>query len=380
MEQKVYITKTASFFPNSPIGNDEMEDYLGLIGGKKSRVRSIILRQNGIKTRYYALDKSQRITHSNAEMAALSIKKLMPSEAERKCVQVLCCGTSTPDQMLPSQASMVHGAAFNHPMEIYSLSGVCMTSIAALKTAYMSILSGNSQNAICSNSELVSPVLLSKFFEEEFHSLKAIEETPVIAFNKDFLRFMLSDGAACCFLQNQIGSGLNLEINWIETISYANQHPACMYMWGDYDETGAFKSWKEFDSKDILDKSVWCIKQDVRLLNEVVIRRFVDAIEMALTKNQLDAASVDYIIPHISSMYFYHLLANELESRGIDLPTEKWFTNLTTVGNVGSVAIFAGLDELVHSGKLRNDNKILLLVPESGRFTYGVVLLTVKST
>ena len=76
MVQKVYITKTASFFPNLPVGNDEMEDYLGYIGGKKSRVKSIILRQNGIKTRFYALDKEQHITHSNAEMAALSIKKL----------------------------------------------------------------------------------------------------------------------------------------------------------------------------------------------------------------------------------------------------------------------------------------------------------------
>ncbi|KWW24001.1 MAG: 3-oxoacyl-(Acyl-carrier-protein) synthase III, partial [bacterium F082] len=40
MVQKVYITKTASFFPNLPVGNDEMEDYLGYIGGKKSRVKS----------------------------------------------------------------------------------------------------------------------------------------------------------------------------------------------------------------------------------------------------------------------------------------------------------------------------------------------------
>lgn len=86
MEQKVFITKTASFFPNMPVGNDEMEDYLGLIGGKKSRVRSVILRQNGIKSRYYALDKEQNITHSNAEMAALSIKKMLPDEKQRAMV------------------------------------------------------------------------------------------------------------------------------------------------------------------------------------------------------------------------------------------------------------------------------------------------------
>lgn len=57
MEQKVFITKTASYFPNEPAGNEEMEDYLGLIGGKPSRVKNIILRQNGIKRRFYALNK-----------------------------------------------------------------------------------------------------------------------------------------------------------------------------------------------------------------------------------------------------------------------------------------------------------------------------------
>ena len=58
--------------------------------------------------------------------------------------------------------------------------------------------------------------------------------------------------------------------------------------------------------------------------------------------------------------------------------TDKWFTNLTTVGNVGSVAIFAALDELVRTKELNDGDKILLLVPESGRFSYGVVLLTVN--
>lgn len=75
MEREVFITKIASYFPNSPVENDEMEDFLGLIGGKPSRVRNIILRQNGIKRRYYALNKKQEITHTNAEMAGLAIKK-----------------------------------------------------------------------------------------------------------------------------------------------------------------------------------------------------------------------------------------------------------------------------------------------------------------
>lgn len=77
MKKDVFITGLASFFPNSPVSNDEMEEFLGLISGKHSKVQRIVLKQNGIKRRYYALNKNQEITHTNAEMAMLAIRKLL---------------------------------------------------------------------------------------------------------------------------------------------------------------------------------------------------------------------------------------------------------------------------------------------------------------
>ena len=44
-KRQVYINKVAVFLPNKPISNEEMEAYIGLIGGKPSKVRSIVLRQ-----------------------------------------------------------------------------------------------------------------------------------------------------------------------------------------------------------------------------------------------------------------------------------------------------------------------------------------------
>jgi len=59
---KVYINSIGKHLPNSPVHNDEMEEYLGLIGGKPSRTRERMLKQNGIITRYYALDRDQQST------------------------------------------------------------------------------------------------------------------------------------------------------------------------------------------------------------------------------------------------------------------------------------------------------------------------------
>src|ERR1700743_872991 len=100
---EVYINSTSAYFPNEPVGNDDMEAYLGYINDKPSKSKSIVLRNNGIKTRYYALTKGGKPTHTNAEMTALAVKALFNEEPEKiKDIELLSCGTSSPDQMMPS--------------------------------------------------------------------------------------------------------------------------------------------------------------------------------------------------------------------------------------------------------------------------------------
>lgn len=377
MDRNVYITRTSSFFPNNPVSNDDMEKFIGMVDGKPSRVRPIILRQNGIKTRFYALDENQKITHTNAQLAQCAIEGLFESDVEKKEIQFLSCATSMPDQFMPSHASMVHGAAFEQPMEIASLAGVCMSGLLALKTAWLSVGSGNSDNAVCVASELLSPAMLSHFFNEEMKHLKLIEENPHLAFEKDFLRFMLSDGAAALLLQSKPNGDKNLRIDWIKTYSYANSQPSCMYMWAEKLPNGDLMGWKNFTGKEMSEKSVWSLKQDVRQLNENSMKYFVDAVESALKETGQNCDDITYAIPHLSSMYFYDKLDQEFKRRGIDLPTSKWFTNLTWVGNIGSASPFTALDELIKTKDIKQGDKILLMVPESGRFSCGAALFTV---
>ena len=97
---EAYITKAGKYLPNDPISNDEMENYLGLINDSASKARRIILRNNGITSRYYALDKAGNPTHSNAEMANLAIESLYDDTFTKNDVELLSCGTSTPDLLL----------------------------------------------------------------------------------------------------------------------------------------------------------------------------------------------------------------------------------------------------------------------------------------
>ncbi|HZL11049.1 MAG TPA: StlD/DarB family beta-ketosynthase [Prolixibacteraceae bacterium] len=380
MKATVYITSVSKFLPNSPVYNEDMEQYLGLINSKPSRTKRIVLKQNGIKCRYYALDEDQKITHTNAELAFLSIKKLFPDEIIPGDIDVMACATGNPDQLLPSHASMVHGLMKNRPMELYSASGVCLTCLQALKISYLSVLAGISSKAICSTSELASPTLLSKNYEEEYEHCAKVGKDPYMAFEKDFLRFMLSDGASAVLLSDKKNeNGLSFRIEWIEMTSYANELPTCMFMGAELREDGELISWKEFESQELVNRSVFTVKQDIRLLKPNIIKYWVDHIEQCLDKYQVNPAEINYVIPHVSSMFFYGKLAEEIEARNIELGTQKWFTNLTEIGNIASASIFAGLDDLCQSGCLKVNDKILLLVPESGRFSYGTVLLTVDS-
>ena len=377
MEKAAYINSVSAYLPNSPIANEDMEDYIGKIGGNPSRVRSIVLRQNGIKTRYYGLDKNQNLTHSNAELAKEAVCRLFENGSIPDDLTLLACGTSTPDQLLPSHASMVHGELANYPMEIFSSAGVCLTSLQALKICYSNILAGLHQKAVCVASELTSPALVSKFYDPEYEATHDNpDKDPYMAFEKDFMRFMLSDGAGAVLVQDHPEGICPLKIEWVDMISYANELPTCMFMASELQENGRLKSWKEFSPDEIKERAVLVGKQDIRQLKKYIIKYWVDHIETVLAKHHIKAEEIDYVIPHVSSMFFYEKLNDEIAARNIALTKEKWFTNLTSVGNIGSAAIYVGLEELIRTKEIKQGDKILLLVPESGRFSYGTVLLT----
>lgn len=379
MKREVFITKLARFLPNEPVTNEAMETRLGMIGGKPSKARRIILERNGIKVRHYAIDETGKLTHTNAELTALAIGGLLSPACGPEDVELLCCGTSVPDQILPSHASMVHGCLGWPTLEIMSAAGVCGSGMQAMKYGMMSILGGNSSNAVCAGSELVSPLLLSRNYEDEISNLGRLKENPLLAFEKDFLRWMLSDGAGAALLaaRPNDGGALSLRLDWIDICSYAGKLQPCMYAGLDRIPDGRMVSWKAMAPEEWLTHSVFAIKQDVSLLNEHIVRLATETMCHSLRKHGLKATDIDCFLPHISSEFFRAPLAEEMEKKGVGIPQDKWFTNLARVGNVGSASIYLMLEELSRSGKLDRGMKVLGMVPESGRFSYAFILLTV---
>jgi 3-oxoacyl-[acyl-carrier-protein] synthase-3 len=378
LSRSVYITRLSSFLPNDPVSNDQMEARLGMINNKPSKARAVVLRSNGIKSRHYALDHNSKPTHTNAQLVMEAIHKLLDGFISVHDIQLLGCGTTSPDQLLPSHAAMVHGALGLHPMEILSTTGSCCTGIQAMSYCYLSIMAGNHENAVCTGSEKMSSWMLANKFQDEVDRLKELEANPIIAFEKEFLRWMLSDGAGACLLQAEPNkTGISLKIEWIEQRSYANELPVCMYAGATKDESGQLTAWNDMEPAAWTDQSVFSLKQDTRFLGENIVKYGGKYLLDISKKRKFNVADVTYFLPHLSSEFFGPKIAEELKNIGIEIPKEKWFYNLTRVGNIGSASAFVMLDELFHSGKLKAGDKVLMMIPESARFTYAYILLTV---
>lgn len=373
----VYITALSSFLPNDPVSNEEMEHYLGQVNGQPSRARSIVLRKNGIKQRYYAL-KDGKPTHTNTQLAAIAIKGLFDAQHRMEDVDLLAAGSSSPEQLLPSHAAMVHGELGMQPVEIISASGACVSSMQALKYAWLAVGSGQSRHAVAVGSERVSSWMQASRFQGEADTWQDIDTQPYLAFEKDFLRWMLSDGAGAALLETEPNKeGLSLKIEWVEIKSFANELETCMYAGGTKNEAGEFKGYNDLDTQDWATQSVFAFKQDTRLLGDNIIRKGGDLLEELLAKYQLTEADVDFYLPHMSSEFFKKEIEIRHGKMGFTIPEEKWFYNLPRVGNVGSASVFLMLTELFHSGRLQKGQHILVMVPESARFTYAYMYLTV---
>lgn len=374
MSNEVFLTRTAAFLPLEPVGNDEMETVLGMVGGRPSRARRIVLRNNGIQSRHYVLDPATgEPVMTNAELAARAVRAL----GDIGPVDCLATATSRPDQLMPAHGVMVHGALGWPRLEVVSLAGICLAGAAAFKFAWLAVRAGDAQRAVAVASEIASLALRARNFDAEVeHKVNELDERPEIAFEKDFLRWMLSDGAGAVLLENKPSGPLSLKVLWIELSSAAHELPACMYSGAEKNADDSLTGWQLFSTEECATHSVFTVKQDVKLLNEHVVRATLTAPLLELVKkHNLSGQQIDWFLPHFSSHYFAEAVAAGVAAAGLNIPRENWFTNLTEKGNTGSASPFIMLDELFHSGRIQKGHKLLMFVPESGRFSSGFIFM-----
>src|SRR5690242_15047744 len=119
--------------PGPPVPNNEVEAVLGPVWDQPSRLRDRILRSNGIRTRHYAMDREQRTTHQNSDLAAAACRAcLHDAPIDLADIDMLAVATTQGDLPLPGLASLVQADLRLRPCEILTTHGVCSAGMQAL--------------------------------------------------------------------------------------------------------------------------------------------------------------------------------------------------------------------------------------------------------
>lgn len=378
---QAYITSTGIFLPGQPVDNESIEQKLGYVHGKPSKLKKRILSSNGILTRHYALDDKQRTTHQNRDLAVAAAREcLKASETDDKSIDLLAVASTQGDLPLPGLASLVQAQLAIGPLEILTTHGVCSASMMALKSAFNQLRVSEKKNALVVASEMASR-LLKKSRYEAVNNLR-------IDLESEFLRWMLSDGAGAFLLQDKPRwRGISLRIDWIEIISFASHYDLCMScgtndqsLWSnDVEQTKKTHdfSWQDYASyADAEANGALLIRQNLKLLEDVV-KVGVDGFLKLINDGKINSSEIDHFVCHYSSHHFKGRILDLLKLAGALIPEEKWFTNLYTKGNTGCASMFIALDELFKSGNLKPGQIVFCVVPESGRFANAYMKLTV---
>ncbi|MFN0314135.1 MAG: 3-oxoacyl-[acyl-carrier-protein] synthase III C-terminal domain-containing protein [Burkholderiales bacterium] len=363
-----YLTSTGAFLPGPPIGNEEIEDVLGRIGGKPSRLKAKILKANGIQTRHYAMDRKHRTIFSNETMAVSAASDCMSrSPVPMRSIGLLSCATSQGDLVLPGFGSLVQAGLGIPEVELHTAHGVCSSSVMAVRSAVNSLRLGEHASALVVVSELASRLFKHTRYE-------AAGCAGAVDFNAEFLRWMLSDGAGAWLFERE-PRGRCLRVDWIRSYSHADSLPTCMSV-GRPADTADQRTWQDFRTYAEAEAAgALLIRQDVRLLDQLV-KIGVDGALRLIEEGLLDTQRLGHLLCHYSSHHFRGKIFGMLQMCGAAIAEEKWFTNLYTRGNTGAASILIMLHDFLREGRAKPGDTLLCMVPESGRFNVAYMHMT----
>ncbi len=373
--QDVFITAAGGFLPGEPVSNDDMEEYLGFIHGKASRCGKMILRQNGIQSRHYALDKSGTPNYSNAEMASNAVQQtLNRSRISKANIDFLSAATTQGDMLVPGFASLVHHISGLPPMEIASFQSVCASGMMALKNAFLNVRAGEKRAAISCASEFSSRWFRPGFYEEYLDNSGQTD----LSSDAEFLRWTLSDGAGALLLESDLkdDAELSLKLDWIDLCSYADRFDPCMYAGSSSNDIRQVQAWSSYSSpSEASAQGAIMLKQDFDLLYRMFptwVGHYLSLVE----NGKITPDEVDYFLPHYSAHSLKQRMIKMLQQTGAMIPENKWFNNLAQIGNTGSASIYLMIEELFRSQSLSDGDRILCFVPESGQCIVSFMQLT----
>nr|WP_274610956.1 beta-ketoacyl-ACP synthase III [Rhodovibrio sodomensis] len=247
-------------------------------------------------------------------------------------LDLIIVATATPDETFPATATtiqarlgMTRGAAFD-------VQAVCTGFVYALAVADNFLRLGQARTALVIGAETFSRILDWE------------DRTTCVLFG---------DGAGAVVLQAQETDG-HTPSGVLSTHLYSDgRHHDALYVDGGPSST----------------QSTGQLRMEGREVFRHAVVRMAEAIDAALSANQLGASDVDWLVPHQANMRII-----EATGKRLNLSPERVVTTVDRHANTSAASIPLALFEAVEDGRIQ-EGDLVLLEGMGGGFTWGSALV-----
>src|SRR5260221_3378254 len=310
------LTGTGSALPEKRLTNDDLAKLVDTND-------EWIVQRTGIRERRIAGEGESTATLG----AAAARKALAAAELEAKDLDLVVCGTITPEMAVPSTACFIAASLGLKSTPAFDVSAACSGFIYTLETAANFIKAGQAKNVLVVGAETLSRITDYK------------DRGSCILFG---------DGAGALVLKRgEPDRGL------IYSSLHADGHG-----W----EMLCCKPGSRFPVDEALladRKQYMSIKG--REVYKFAVQRFEELIEDAMRKCELTADSIKLIVPHQVNQ---RIIDSAMHKLG--LPAEKAFVNIDKYGNTSAASIPIALDEARRAGRIDPGDVIVMVAFGAG--------------
>ena len=272
MQRSAYVTGLGVCLPNAPVGNDEIEQVLGLFvvilrrqtpRAPQQRHQIAALRHRSGRRPRHA---QQRRDDRRSRPRRVQVRR---SLARRHRLPRLRHFVRGPAHFQPCQ----HGASGARLSAVRGCrdDGVCCAGVSAFKYGFLNVASGFSDTAVATDASSPRPACARRTSSRGRAASPEDRERPETRFRQRVPALDAVGRSRRLFITAATRrNGPSLRIDWVDLISFASQSDVCMYLGMRKTEAGRFESYRSADDgTELLGGGFLNLAQDVRMLADV---------------------------------------------------------------------------------------------------------------
>jgi len=326
--QRSRIVGTGTYLPERVVTNDDLSKEMGV-----DTSDAWIRERTGIGARRIAAP-----SEATSDMATAASKRALEMAGIRpEELDLIICGTVTPDMPFPAAACFVQAKLGATKAAAFDVSAACAGSLFALSIADQYVRGGMARKVLVLGAELL---------------------TRVTDWSDRSTCVLFGDAAGAMVLVPETRSDRGLLSTHLHT---DGTQTSILNIPGG----GSLKP----TNQDVLDRRDQFIKMNGREVYKTAVRALEACSREALERNGYRPHDVDRVIAHQANLRILEHVMKKLE-----VPLDKCEQNIEQVGNTSSASVPLTLDQANRAGRLK-DGDLVLMMAIGGGMAWGSALL-----